>query len=255
MSSSVATTSHWLDRIPALPDVDPADFGPVETQSLPRRQQIAASFMARNWLRIPHVTHHDKACADSLESERAGRGHDSGKMSHLPFLIRSVVAALKAFPRFNASLDKDGTSLILKRYFHIGVAVAVDDGLVVPVIRDCDQKSFATLESEVAEKAERARSKGLPMEEMIGGCFSISSLGGQGGTGFTPIINAPEVAILGVSRAQSELSLNTQGGVIERAMLPLSLSYDHRVINGADAARFTRFLVEQLENPAALDAG
>ncbi|MHA7833723.1 MAG: 2-oxo acid dehydrogenase subunit E2 [Algiphilus sp.] len=254
MSSAAASKTHWLDRIPDLPDVDPSDFGPVETQSLPRRQQIAASFMARNWLRIPHVTHHDKACIDALEQQRAERGSDGGKMSHLPFLIRAVVAALKAFPRFNASLDKNGTSLLVKRYFHIGVAVALDDGLVVPVIRDCDQKSLEALESEVADKAERARGKGLPMEEMVGGCFSISSLGSQGGTGFTPIINAPEVAILGVSRVQSELALDAQGSVVERAVLPLSLSYNHRVINGADAARFTRFLVEQLENPTALDA-
>ena len=254
MASSGTSASHWLDRIPDLPEVDPAEFGPVDSESLPRRQQIAASFMARNWLRIPHVTHHDKAGVDALDKLRSERGSNGSKMSHLPFLIRAVVAALKAFPRFNASLDKEGASLVLKRYFHIGVAVAVDDGLVVPVIRDCDQKSLEALDSEVADKAERARSKGLPMEEMVGGCFSISSLGSQGGTGFTPIINAPEVAILGVSRAQTELALDAQGGVVERAMLPLSLSYDHRVINGADASRFMRFLVEQIENPAALDA-
>lgn len=255
MSSSATAAPHWLDRIPDLPDVDPADFGPVDSESLPRRQQIAASFMARNWLRIPHVTHHDKAGVDALDKLRAERGNDGSRMSHLPFLIRAVVAALKAFPRFNASLDKDGTSLILKRYFHIGVAVALDDGLVVPVIRDCDQKSLEALEHELSDKAERARGKGLPMEEMVGGCFSISSLGRLGGTGFTPIINAPEVAILGISRSQTELVLDAQGAVVERATLPLSLSYDHRVINGADASRFMRFLVEQIENPAALDAG
>lgn len=256
MMASTASSGegHWLTSIAEWPDVDHAAYGPIETEALPRRQQIAAAFMARNWLRIPHVTHHDKAFVDALEAERKERGRDGAKMSHVPFLIRAVVAALKAFPRFNASLDSSGTALVLKRYFHIGIAVALDGGLVVPVIRDCDRKSLATLESEVAEKAERARGKGLPMEEMVGGCFSISSLGPQGGTAFTPIINAPEVAVLGVSRVQGELALDAKGHVVQRAMLPLSLSYDHRVINGADAARFMRFLVDQLEQPSALDA-
>jgi len=161
------------------------------------------------------------------------------------------VAALKEFPRFNASLDAGGKNLVLKKYFHIGVAVDTPNGLVVPVIRDCDKKTVPDLAREVAAISAKARDKGLSMQEMSGGCFSISSLGNLGGTAFTPIINAPEVAILGVNKAQLKPQ-NADGALQWRLMLPLSLSYDHRVINGADAARFCNFLGRMLADPGAV---
>ena len=167
----------------------------------------------------------------------------------MPLLIKAAVQALRALPRFNASLV--GDTLMLKRYFHIGIAVETPAGLVVPVIRDCDRKSIPELAAELADKAERARTRGLPMAEMSGGCFTISSLGGIGGTAFTPIINAPEVAILGVTRSAERLAL-VDGRVCSRRVLPLSLSYDHRVVNGADAARFCRAVADALAQPEGL---
>lgn len=253
MMSGQASASGWPERLPELPAIDHAQFGAVEQRTLPRHQQVAARFLERNWVRIPHVTHHDEACIDALEAHRNARaGADGRRPSLLPYLIRAAVASLQAFPKLNASLEPDGKTLTLKRYYHIGVAVSLEDGLVVPVLRDCDRKSLDALEAELADKAERARSKGLPIAEMQGGCFSISSLGGFGGTGFTPIINAPELAVMGVSRAQPRLRL-IDGAPRETQILPLSLSYDHRVVNGADAARFTRHFAEQLEAPGGLD--
>ena len=175
------------------------------------------------------------------------------KLTPLVFLIKASVRALQEFPQFNASLDGDGKNLVLKKYFHIGVAVDTRFGLLVPVLRDCDKKSVAELAVELAAVSKKAREKGLSMVEMSGGCFSISSLGGVGGTGFTPIINAPEVAILGVTKTRLNAQPSEKGdGVDWRKMLPLSLSYDHRVINGADAARFTAFLGAMLADPQAL---
>lgn len=251
-----AILKAWPDSLPPMPQVDFAQFGDVEAVPLSRHQKIAASFLARNWAQIPHVTHHDEAAVDALDAYRAKFGAKLGaqlglKLTPLPFLIKAVVRALAAFPRFNASLAADGETLVLKRYFHVGVAVETPNGLVVPVIRDCDRKSIAELAAELADKAERARGKGLPMSEMSGGCFSISSLGSIGGTAFTPIINAPEVAILGVTRTAEKLTLR-DGQVVATATMPLSLSYDHRVVNGADAARFVRFVADQLADPAAL---
>lgn len=238
--------------LPPMPVVDFAQFGAVETEPLSRQQRVAAGFLARNWARIPHVTHHDEAEIDALDALRRRLGSELGlKLTLLPFLIKAIVAALKAFPRFNASLDPSWQTLVLKKYFHIGVAVDTPAGLLVPVIRDCDRKSISEIAVELADKAARARGKGLPLAEMSGGCFSLSSLGALGGTAFTPIINAPELAILGVTRAAPRLKL-VDGQVQAASVLPLSLSYDHRVINGADAARFTRFLAERLEAPETL---
>ena len=240
----------WPATLPPMPVVDFAQFGAVEPVPLSRHQKLVASFLGRNWAQIPHVTHHDEADIDAAEALRLRLAHElGGKLSLVPLLIKAVVQALRALPRFNASLA--GDTLVLKRYFHIGIAVETPAGLVVPVIRDCDRKSIPELAAELADKADRARTKGLPMAEMSGGCFTISSLGGIGGTAFTPIINAPEVAILGVTRSSERLSL-IDGRPCSRRVLPLSLSYDHRVINGADAARFCRAVAEALAHPEAL---
>jgi pyruvate dehydrogenase E2 component (dihydrolipoamide acetyltransferase) len=243
-------TPAWPASLPPMPVVDFTQFGAVEPVPLSRHQKLAASFLSRNWAQIPHVTHHDEADIDAAEALRQRLNHEQGsKLSLVPLLIKAAVQALRALPRFNASLV--GDTLMLKRYFHVGVAVETPAGLVVPVIRDCDRKSIAQLAAELADKAERARTKGLPMAEMSGGCFTISSLGGIGGTAFTPIINAPEVAILGVTRSAERVSL-VDGRPTSRRVLPLSLSYDHRVINGADAARFCRAVADALARPEGL---
>ncbi|HWI11758.1 MAG TPA: 2-oxo acid dehydrogenase subunit E2 [Burkholderiaceae bacterium] len=243
-------SSAWPANLPPMPMVDFARFGAVEPVPLTRHQKLAASFLARNWAQIPHVTHHDEADIDAAEALRQRLAQEQGgKLSLVPLLIKAAVNALRALPRFNASLV--GDTLVLKRYFHIGVAVETPAGLVVPVIRDCERKSIAELAAELTDKAGRARTKGLPMSEMSGGCFTISSLGGIGGTAFTPIINAPEVAILGVTRSAERLTL-VDGRPCSRRVLPLSLSYDHRVINGADAARFCRAVAEALARPDGL---
>jgi pyruvate dehydrogenase E2 component (dihydrolipoamide acetyltransferase) len=243
-------TPTWPANLPPMPVVDFAQFGTVEPVPLSRHQKLAASFLARNWAQIPHVTHHDEADIDAAEALRQRLvDAQGGKLSLIPLLIKAAVQALRALPRFNASLV--GDTLVLKRYFHIGVAVETPAGLVVPVLRDCDRKSIPELAAELADKAERARARGLPMAEMSGGCFTISSLGGIGGTAFTPIINAPEVAILGVTRSAERLAL-VDGVPCSRRVLPLSLSYDHRVVNGADAARFCRAVAEALARPDGL---
>ena len=235
------------------PEVDHAAFGPVQVQPLSRIQKYVASHLGRNWVRIPHVTHNDQADITDLGRVRKALQVQSGQaLTALPFLIKAVVAALKAFPQFNASLDASGQNLVLKQYFHIGIAVDTPNGLLVPVIRDADQKSLAELARELAQVSEQARTKGLSMAQMSGGCFSISSLGAIGGTSFTPIINAPEVAILGVTRNHDVLVRGEDDQGQWRTYLPLSLSYDHRVINGADAARFCRHLAASLADPAAL---
>lgn len=227
------------------PKVDFARFGPVETQPLSRIQKLSGQNLARNWAMIPHVTQFDEADITEMEAFRKQLGEENKetKVTPLVFLIKAAVAALKAFPKFNASLD--GDTLVLKRYFHIGIAVDTPDGLVVPVIRDCDRKGLLDLARELGEISRKAREKKLSPADMQGGGFSISSLGGIGGTAFTPIINAPEVAILGVSRSATKPVWNGRD-FAPRLMLPLSLSYDHRVIDGADAARFTSFLAKSL---------
>jgi len=244
MAAPVAGGGGGLNLIP-WPKVDFAKFGPVETQPLSRIQKLSGQNLARNWAMIPHVTQFDEADITEMEAFRKQLGEESKetKVTPLVFLIKAAVAALKAFPKFNASLD--GDTLVLKRYFHIGIAVDTPDGLVVPVIRDCDQKGLLDLARELGEISKKARDKKLGPADMQGGCFSISSLGGIGGTAFTPIINAPEVAILGVSRSSTKPVWNGKD-FAPRLMLPLSLSYDHRVIDGADAARFTSVLAKSL---------
>ncbi len=229
------------------PKVDFAKFGEVEEKPLTRIQKISGANLSRNWAMIPHVTQHEDADITEQDAFRKQLGAENKdlKISPLVFQIKAVVAALKAFPQFNASLDESGEKLVLKKYFHIGIAVDTPDGLVVPVIRDCDKKGLLDLARELGEISKKARDKKLGPAEMSGGCFSISSLGGIGGTYFTPIVNAPEVAILGVSKSAIKPVWNGRE-FAPRLILPLSLSYDHRVIDGALAARFTSFLATQL---------
>ncbi len=237
---------NGLDLLP-WPKVDFTKFGEVEEHKLSRIQKISGANLARNWAMIPHVTQHDDADITEMEAFRKqlGKENPDTKVTPLVFLIKAAVAALKKYPQFNASLDESGEKLILKKYFHIGIAVDTPDGLVVPVIRDCDKKGLLQLAEELGEISKKARDKKLGPADMSGGCFSISSLGGIGGTKFTPIVNAPEVAILGVSR--SRMTPVWDGNEFQpRLMLPLSLSYDHRVIDGANAARFTAYMAKVL---------
>jgi len=245
VSGGVATAGG-LSLLP-WPKVDFAKFGEIEEKQLSRIQKISGANLARNWAMIPHVTQHEDADITELEAFRKKLGEENKdlKITPLVFQIKAVVAALKKFPTFNASLDESTEKLILKKYFHIGIAVDTPDGLVVPVIRDCDKKGLLDLATELGEISKKARDKKLGPNDMSGGCFSISSLGGIGGTAFTPIVNAPEVAILGVSKAQTKPVWNGKE-FAPRLILPLSLSYDHRVIDGALAARFASFLAAQL---------
>lgn len=249
-SGGGAGTGIGLDIAPP-PEVDFSKYGEIEEEKLSRIQRISGPVLHRNWVSIPHVTQFDEADITEMEAFRKANkkaAEEAGtKMTPLVFLIKAVVAGLEAFPHFNASLSNDGETLIRKKYFHVGVAVDTPNGLVVPVIRDCDQKGLIELAGELTDLSTRAREGKLKGDEMKGGCFSISSLGGIGGSAFTPIINAPELAILGVSRAEMKPVWDGEQ-FRPRLMLPLSLSYDHRVIDGADAARFTRYLAEQLED-------
>lgn len=233
-----------LQLIP-WPQVDFSKFGPVSSEPLSRIKKLSGANLARNWAMIPHVTQFDEADITEMEvfRKKLGEEHKDVKVTPLVFLIKASVAALKKFPAFNASLD--GDNLVLKQYFHIGIAVDTPDGLVVPVLRDCDKKGLIELSHELAAISVKAREKKLTGADMQGGCFTISSLGGIGGTAFTPIINAPEVAILGVSKAQTKPVWNG-AEFAPKLMLPLSLSYDHRVIDGAAAARFTAYMAQVL---------
>ncbi len=236
--------------LPDAPVIDFSKFGTIEHKALSRIRKISGKNLHRNWLSIPHVTHHDHADITVMEELRqAGKeaAAEAGyKLTPLVFLIKAAVAALQKFPEFNASLDPDGEQLVLKKYYHIGIAVDTADGLVVPVIRNCDEKSLAELARELGDLSQRAREKQLSPRDWQGASFTISSLGGIGGSAFNPIINAPEVAILGVSRSRMEPVWDGQQ-FVPRLILPLAVSYDHRVIDGASAARFTRALAEQLE--------
>jgi pyruvate dehydrogenase E2 component (dihydrolipoamide acetyltransferase) len=224
------------------PTVDFAKFGPVEAKPLSRIKKISGANLARNWVMIPHVTQFDEADITDLEAFRVQLNRENEKagikMTMLAFLIKAAVAALKKFPDFNASLD--GDNLVLKQYFNIGFAADTPNGLVVPVLKNADQKGVLQIAKEMGDLSAKAREGKLGPAEMQGGCFSISSLGGIGGTAFTPIINAPEVAILGVSKSAMKPVWNGKE-FAPRLMLPLSLSYDHRVIDGASAARFTAY--------------
>ena len=233
-----------LNLIP-WPQVDFAKYGAIESLPLSRIKKISGANLARNWAMIPHVTQNDEADITEMDlfRKKLAEEHKDVKVTPLVFMMKAVVAALKKYPNFNASLE--GDNLILKKYFNIGIAVDTPDGLVVPVIGDVDKKGLLELAQELAVMSAKARDKKLGPNDMQGGCFSISSLGGIGGTGFTPIINAPEVAILGVSKSQIKPVWN--GTEFQpRLMLPLSLSYDHRVIDGAAAARFASFLTRSL---------
>jgi pyruvate dehydrogenase E2 component (dihydrolipoamide acetyltransferase) len=235
--------------LPALPEIDFSRFGPVEHIALNKLRKVAASNLHRSWLTIPHVTQHDDADITELEAFRQAENgrlaKDGVKLTMLAFLVRACAIALEKFPRFNSSMSVEGDTLIEKRYIHIGVAVETENGLMVPVLRDANKKGIIQIAAEVAELAAKARNRKLTPTDMQGGTFSISSLGGIGGTAFTPIVNWPEVAILGVSK--SDMKPRWNGHEFEpRLMLPLSLSYDHRVIDGADAARFITYLNQLL---------
>ena len=236
------------------PKVDFTKFGEIESKPLSRIQKISGANLARNWAMIPHVTQFDRADISSLEELRVTLNNENakaiatgkaGKVTMLAFLIKACVSALKKYPTFNASLD--GDNLVLKKYFHIGFAADTPNGLVVPVLRDADQKGVMQIAQEMGELAALARDGKLKPDQMQGGCFTISSLGGIGGTAFTPIINAPEVAILGVSKSSMQPVWNGEK-FKPKMMLPLSLSYDHRVIDGALAARFTSYLAQVLSD-------
>ncbi len=238
-------------NLPPMPQIDFAKFGGIETKPLSRIRKLSGGFLHRNWVSIPHVTQHDETDITDLEVFRKSQSEEAKKkgvkITMLGFLLKASVVALKQFPEFNSSLSADGESLVLKQYFHIGVAVDTPNGLVVPVLRDVDKKGLYELAQELGAVSERMRGGKIAPVDVQGGCFSISSLGGLGGTMFTPIINAPEVAILGVGKASMKPVWD--GTAFQpRLMLPLSLSYDHRVIDGAQGARFVSFLSQTLSD-------
>jgi pyruvate dehydrogenase E2 component (dihydrolipoamide acetyltransferase) len=238
-------------NLPPMPQIDFSKFGSVETKPLSRIRKLSGGFLHRNWVSIPHVTQHDEADITELEVFRKSQAVEAKqkgiKFTMLGFLLKASVVALKQFPEFNSSLSADGESLVLKHYFHVGIAVDTPNGLVVPVIRDLDKKGLLEIAQELGTVSERMRSGKIAPADVQGGCFSISSLGGLGGTFFTPIINAPEVAILGVGKAVMKPVWDGKA-FQPRLMLPLSLSYDHRVIDGAQGARFVSFLSQTLSD-------
>jgi len=248
-SALAGGTDTARPALPAVPAVDFTQFGPTAIEPLSRIQRISGPRLLQSWMSVPHVTQFDLADITDLEQLRAGlkdKALAAGvKLTPLAFIMRACVKALQEFPRFNASLDAGGANLIVRKYLHLGFAADTPNGLVVPVVRDAGRKDVYELARQLAQLSEKARAGKLAPTEMQGGCFTISSLGGIGGTAFTPIINAPEVAILGVSRASLQ-PVYRGGGFVPRLMLPLSLSYDHRVIDGAMAARFTTYLAQAL---------
>jgi pyruvate dehydrogenase E2 component (dihydrolipoamide acetyltransferase) len=251
LSRPKATAATGSFAMPEMPEIDFSKWGEIETQPLSRIQKISSVNLHRNWITIPHVTQHEEADITELEAFRQSMKDEAAKsgvrLTPLAFVMKALVCSLKAFPRFNASLANDGENLILKKYYHIGVAADTPDGLVVPVVRDVDQKSVYEIASELAELSAKAREKKLGADAMQGSTFTISSLGGIGGTSFTPIVAWPNVAILGLSKNQMKPVWN--GKEFEpRLMLPMSLSYDHRVIDGADAARFCVHLAQMLSD-------
>ena len=238
-----------------LPDF--SRWGEVERQPLRAVRRKTATHLAAAWAAIPHVTQHDFADVTTLEELRKRYAPKAeaagGALTVTAIAVKVVASALRMFPQFNASIDLEADEIIVKKYVHIGVAVDTDRGLLVPVIRDADTKSILQLSIELAQLSEKARSRKLSLEEMQGGCFSVSNLGGIGGTSFTPIVNLPEVAILGISRARVEpVHQKETASFVPRLLLPLSLSYDHRVIDGADGVRFLRWVIEALEQPFLL---
>lgn len=237
--------------LPPLPRVDFARFGPVEQRPLSRIRKLAGANLHRNWVSIPHVTQHDEADITELEAFRKAQAEEAQKsgikFTMLGFLMKAAVVALKQHPEFNASLAADGESLVLKHYYHLGIAVDTPNGLVVPVVRDVDKKGLLELAKELGEVSARMRGGKIAPADLQGGCFSISSLGGIGGSNFTPIINSPEVAILGVGKAAMKPVWQGRE-FVPRLMVPLSLSYDHRVIDGAQGARFISYLASVLSD-------
>jgi pyruvate dehydrogenase E2 component (dihydrolipoamide acetyltransferase) len=246
---TAATPAAAAPALPRVPAVDFAAFGPVERRPLSRIQKISGARLHASWVNVPHVTQFDEADITEMEATRAGMKQQATerglKLTPLAFVMRACVLALQQFPQFCASLDAEAGELVYKKYLHLGFAADTPNGLVVPVVRDADRKDVFELARDLGELSEKARAGKLSAAEMQGGCFTISSLGGIGGTAFTPIINAPEVAILGVSRS-SHRPVYRDGGFVPRLILPLSLSYDHRVIDGAAAVRFTSFLADAL---------
>lgn len=247
------SSSSGFAGIPPMPDIDFRRFGEIEMHPLSRINRLSAATLHRNWLTAPHVTQFAESDITDMENFRQSLTEEAKangyRMTPLVFLIKAAVASLRQFPKFNSSLLADGENLAVKKYYHIGVAVDTPDGLVVPVIRDANQKGLTDIARELADISERARAGKLKKEDMQGGCFTISSLGGVGGTAFTPILNLPEVAILGVSRSQTKPQWDPGSEkFIPRLMLPLSLSYDHRVIDGAAAARFITYYSELLSD-------
>jgi pyruvate dehydrogenase E2 component (dihydrolipoamide acetyltransferase) len=243
-----------FEGLPPLQEDDYSNYGDVEVKALPRAQYFGGQFLARNWAMIPHVTHHDEVDITLLEAFRKAIPVVEGqrKISMPILLTKAVVVALKEFPKFNASLDSTGKKLIYKKYFNIGMAVDTPNGLLVPVLKDADQKTVQELVDELGELAGMARDKGLPMDKMMGGSFTISSIGALGGMAFTPIINAPEVAILGATKSYWKPTRGDNNEVVWKLHLPLSLSYDHRVINGADAAQFLTRINQLVQDPQSL---
>ncbi len=231
--------------MPQIPPVDFSKFGPIEIRPLNKIKRLAGQNLHRSWINVPLVTQFDEADITELEAFRKskldGAGNRNLKLTLVTFIVKACVVALKRFPQFNASLSADGESLILKQYYHIGVAVNTDNGLMVPVVRDVNQKGLVDLAVEIQTLSAQARAGKLPPPATQGGCFTISSLGGIGGTGFTPIVNAPEVAILGVSKSRMT-PVYVEDELVPRLILPFCLSYDHRVIDGVAAVMFTRFL-------------
>jgi pyruvate dehydrogenase E2 component (dihydrolipoamide acetyltransferase) len=253
--AAAAATGGGGGTLPEMPDIDFSQFGEVDVVPLNRIKKLTAANLRRAWLNVPHVTQHEEADITELEEfrqelkkEAADRGV---RVTMLAFLMKACVAALREYPRFNASLEKGGENLIIKKYYNIGIAVDTPDGLVVPAIRNVDRKGIYDLANELGEVSKRARDKKLSPSDLQGACFTISSLGGIGGTAFTPIVNAPEVAILGVSKAQMK-PVYQDGEFVPRLMLPLALSYDHRVVDGAEGARFVVFLSKVLEDARRL---
>lgn len=237
--------------IPSIPAVDFSQFGEIETQKLSKIKRLTGQNLSRVWLNLPMVTYHEEADITEMEAFRvalnAEKAKDEIKMTGLLFIIKALVAAMKQFPSFNSSLSADGENLILKKYINVGIAVDTPNGLVVPVLRNVDSKSINQLAVELAEKSDKARQGKLMPADMQGGCMTISSLGGIGGTAFTPIVNAPEAAILGVTRAKMQPVWDGKE-FVPRLMLPLDLTYDHRVIDGAEGARFMAFIKQNLSD-------
>jgi len=254
-AAAVAAAGPAGGALPKIPAVDFAAYGPVEVRPLGRIKKISGARLHASWVNLPHVTQFDEADITALEAIRERLKPEASakglKLTPLAFVLRAVAVVLARFPQFSTSLGDDGQNLVFKRYCHLGFAADTPNGLMVPVIRDADRKDIYELARSLGELSEKARLGRLSAAEMQGGCFTVSSLGGIGGTAFTPIINAPEVAILGVSKAQTK-PVWRDGQFVPRLVLPLSLSYDHRVIDGADGARFTTVLAETLATPQAL---